>query len=88
MEKFKKEQEKYTVIGKTLAKPKNYGRVTMSNNAQVVVLSTNIDPRNPSKDLRGLHIYTIDSDFMLRIWDVTSHKPNFFKTGESLFAPS
>ena len=48
---------------------KNYGKVTLSERSALILISTNFDYKNAKKNKRNFEIYTVDSDFMIRIWD-------------------
>lgn len=62
---------KFSQVGRVKVKPDDYARVTMSGTTNLLKVNTNFNWRNPEANDAHLEIHTIDSDFMIKIWDIS-----------------
>jgi len=63
-QKFKKGADK-------VKRSRDHRKVTMSQYSELVRVETNFDLYNPESSKLNLEIYTIDADFMVKVWDVS-----------------
>ena len=66
-----RQSKMYRDFKKYVSKPRDYAKVTMSNYSMLLQLSSNFDYKNPQNNAENLEIYTIDSDYMIKIWDLS-----------------
>ena len=54
-----------------MSKPRDYAKVTMSQYSMLLQVQSNFDYKNPLRNEESLEIYTVDSDYMIKIWDLS-----------------
>lgn len=65
----------FNPLGKYAKKPKNFGKVIFTQSSQLVFVQSNFDYKNFYTNGDTLKFYTVDSDFLVKIWHFHYNKP-------------
>jgi len=84
-EQATKDWDRYAALGRHMKRPKDFGRVVMSNNSSLIHVATSAEFQedHTQSSSRSLLVYTVDSDFMMRIWDLSCRRPRQSSTASA-----